>query len=100
MGGSRSGFCLWVLHSQWPFRVGVASGAEEEPSTRGIVQAPMCLGSFCGKGRVLFSATVDPPGAGVQSTAVGSLNWNTHHLVSPGCLWAWQATYAGSWSSH
>ena len=65
MGGSRSGFCLWVLRSQWPFRVGVASGAEEEPSSRGIVQAPKCLGSFCGKGRVLFSATGDPPGEGL-----------------------------------
>ena len=40
MGGSRSGFCLWVLLSQWPFSVGVASGAEEEPSSRGLSKLP------------------------------------------------------------
>ena len=60
MGGSRSGFCLWMLLSQWPFRVGVASGAEKGASSRGIVQAPKCFGSFCGKGRVLFSAKGTP----------------------------------------
>ena len=56
--------------------------------------------SLCGKGGVLYSATGVPPKEGFQSRALGPGNWKTRTRVRMGAPGAWEAPYAGSWSSH
>lgn len=61
MGGGHSGFCLWMLCPEWPLNVGFSSRAVDESPSLVICSGPSSLGSFCGKGDVLFSASNVPP---------------------------------------
>ena len=61
MEGSCSGLCLWRLCPVWPFNVGLASWTMGESPSLEICPAPKRLGSLCGTGGVLFSASGVPP---------------------------------------
>ena len=79
---------------------GVASWAMDEPPSLGIWPGFQEFQVILREGwSPVFCLNV-PPKEGFQSRALGPGDWKTQTRVRMGVQGAWEAPYAGSWSSH